>query len=645
MRRLVLATLALLLSPQVTSGARDEQPACRPLTASYCHDVGYGTSRHPGGVPGFNLQQLSQMVESACSPQVATLACRLAFPECGAEDDARKKPCRAFCEKVKTDCEGALKAKRLTWPSKMQCSTLPESNCVQQPDVGPTCQSITVPLCKDLSYTQTAVPNSLGHRSQEEAGLEVHQYYPLVKVQCSPQLKPFLCSVYVPECMAGKARAPCRTQCEQARSGCEGLMKKFGFSWPDSLRCEDFSTYSCEDSGGSFSVTPAWACQSITVPMCKGLAYNQTIMPNVLGHNTQEDAGLHLNSFYVLANVECSPHLKPFLCSVFTPECVAGKAKPPCRTQCEQVRSSCEQVLKQFGFSWPLALECTVFTTESCQHHAVSTGGTCEPLTIQMCQGLSYNQTIMPNQLGHASQREAALRMSFFNLMVQTACSANIRRFLCMAYAPQCVAGRMWRPCKSFCHKAQRDCEGAMSHFGISWPAELNCDAFPRDMCVTDDIRPEMLNADQVLAKLQAGGFSVRGKLLSLRTARMLVKLADADKSGDLDVVEFFKLEHYVAVTRREYVESYERETPPSVRRAQMMKAVAAREFYLDEDTFQTLWLEYSSRGKIEYDEFVTFLTRLQILKDRFRSHLVSLPCDCQVASFSFDQFIKSAVV
>ncbi|XP_061771405.1 atrial natriuretic peptide-converting enzyme-like isoform X2 [Nerophis ophidion] len=645
MRRLVLAALALLLSPQVTRGARDEQPACRPLTASYCRDVGYATSRHPGGVPGFNLPQLSQVVESACSPRVATLACRLAFPECGAEDDARKKPCRAFCEKVKTDCEGALKAKRLTWPSKMQCYTLPESNCVQQPDASPTCQSVTVPLCKDLSYTQTAVPNSLGHRSQEEAGLEVHQFYPLIKVQCSPQLKPFLCSVYVPECMAGKARAPCRTQCEQARSGCEGLMKQFSFPWPDSLRCEDFSTYSCEDTSGSSGVTPAGGCQSITVPMCKGLAYTHTIMPNVLGHGTQEDAGLHLNSFYVLANVECSPHMKPFLCSVFTPECVAGKARPPCRTLCEQVRSSCEPVLKQFGFSWPIALECAVFTTESCQHHTVATAGTCEPLTIQMCQGLSYNQTIMPNHLGHASQREAALRMSFFNLMVQTACSANIRRFLCMAYAPQCMAGRMWRPCKSFCHKAHSDCEGAMSRFGISWPAELNCEAFPRDMCVADDIRPEMLNADQVLAKLQAGGFSVRGKLLSLRTARMLVKLADADKSGDLDVVEFFKLEHYVAVTRREYVESYERETPPSVKHSQMMRAVAAREFYLDEDTFQTLWLEYSSRGKIEYDEFVTFLTRLQILKDRFRSHLVSLPCDCQVASFSFDQFIKSAVV
>nr|XP_057909021.1 atrial natriuretic peptide-converting enzyme-like isoform X2 [Doryrhamphus excisus] len=489
MQRSVLAVLALLLCPHETHGARDELPSCKPLTTSYCQNVGYSTSRHPGGVQGFNLQQLSQVVETACSPQVAVLVCRLAFPECGssAEDDARMKPCRAFCETVKSECEATLKAKRLTWPSKLQCNTLPESNCVLQSDTSPTCQSITVPLCKDLPYTQTIMPNSLGHRSQEDAGLEVHQFFPLVKVQCSPQLKPFLCSVYVPECMAGKPRAPCRTQCEEARSGCESLMKQYGFQWPNSLRCEDFSTYSCEQDHDS-----AESCQSITLPFCKDLPYTETIMPNVLGHKTQVEAGLYLNTFYALLHTDCSPHLKSFLCSVFTPECVAGKARPPCRTLCEQARSSCEPVLKQFGLSWPKALGCDDFTTASCQHYAVASGGTCEPLTIQMCQGLSYNQTITPNLLGHTSQREAALKMSFFNVIIQDACSADIRPFLCMAYAPQCVAGQMRRPCKSFCKKAQKSCEGPMSRYGISWPAELNCEAFPQDTCITDESSPEV---------------------------------------------------------------------------------------------------------------------------------------------------------
>lgn len=91
------------------------------------------------------------------------------------------------------------------------------------------------------------MPNLLGHKRQDDAGLEVHQFTPLVKVQCSPHLRPFLCSVYTPKCVSGQPQTPCRTLCEQARSGCEALMNKFGFHWPDSLRCEAYTTESCKE--------------------------------------------------------------------------------------------------------------------------------------------------------------------------------------------------------------------------------------------------------------------------------------------------------------------------------------------------------------------------------------------------------------
>ncbi len=110
-----------------------------------------------------------------------------------------------------------------------------------------TCQTITVPLCTDLPYTETFLPNSLGHKNQEDISLEIHQFAPLVRVECSPHLKLFLCSVYTPECVSRKPRPPCRTLCEHVRSGCEPLMTKFGFQWPESLRCEKFTTESCEN--------------------------------------------------------------------------------------------------------------------------------------------------------------------------------------------------------------------------------------------------------------------------------------------------------------------------------------------------------------------------------------------------------------
>ncbi|XP_077382428.1 uncharacterized protein LOC144021973 [Festucalex cinctus] len=653
MLRFFLLALVLLPSPRGAFGS-----TCRPVTASFCRNVGYSTSRHPTGVQGFNVQQLSQIVDTACSTNAATLLCRVAFPECS-DDDARVKPCKAMCHKVKSECDAALKAKRLAWPSKLLCDALPESNCVQaqqQParppsspaaDPSAACQAITIPLCKDLRYSQTIMPNALGHTTQDEAGLEVHQFYPLVKVQCSPQLKPFLCSVYAPECRAGIRQAPCRTQCEQARSGCESLMNKFGFSWPESLTCENFSTYSCELDPDSISeTTTSGMCESITEPFCKDLPYTETVMPNILGHKTQQDVGQQVNSYYTLVNAECSPHLKTFLCSVLTPECKAGKARLPCRTLCELVRSSCEPQLRVLGYNWPESLKCDAFTTASCQHFGVGEGGgICEPLTIPMCQGLSYNQTLMPNQLGHASQRDAAAKMSFFHSIAQTFCSADIRPFLCAAYAPRCSYGQVRRPCRSFCQKARDSCEAVLGRYGVSWPQELRCDGFPQVSCVTGDDRSEMLNAEAVAARLQAGGHSVGGKSLTIRTARLLLTLADADKSGDLDAVEFFKLDHYVAAARREYVDSYERKLPASFTQANMNEALTVRGFELDKDSLRTLWLEYSSQGSLEYDNFIALLTRMQILKDRFQTHLLSLPCDCQVASFSFKQFMKSAVV
>ncbi|KAG7214249.1 hypothetical protein INR49_023225 [Caranx melampygus] len=648
-----LVLVLLLLSPQQVHSGRDDRSNCKPVTSSFCQGVGYTTTSHPTGASGFSLQQIGQIVETACSPGVATLMCRAAVPECGSEDDNRKKPCRSLCEKVKSDCDSVIRTKRLSWPMRLRCESLPESNCVQgqevhvPPTLPPPCEPITVPLCSDLTYAQTLMPNFLGHRSQTDAGLELHTFVPLVKVDCSPQLKPFLCSVYVPDCVAGHARPPCRTLCEQARSGCESLMNKFGFQWPESLSCEKFTTESCQHvQGAGFSETSPSTCEAITVPICKDLPYTDTVMPNVLGHKTQREAALEAQSYSPLVNFQCSPYMKSFLCSVYTPECVRGRARPPCRKLCEQARSGCESVLNEFGFPWPEALRCDKFTMESCEQFGVSSsGGICEPITIPMCHGLSYNETIMPNLLGHTSQREAVVKMSFLNSVVKTVCSTDIRLFLCRVYAPQCVAGEVQRPCRSFCEKAKEGCESFMSNFGVSWPNELNCQLFPEEDCISEKSTTEMLSVENVLAKLNAGGLSVHGKSLSLRTARLLLVLMDVDHSRDLDTLEAFKLEHYVAVVRREYVEKYERRHPPSVSQTQLKAALNTHSFGIDDDTLEILWQKYGSSSGINYDDYVALITELQILKDRFKAHLLSLPCDCHVASFSFKQFMKSAII
>ena len=41
------------------------------------------------------------------------------------------------------------------------------------------CQEITIPMCKGIGYNYTYMPNQFNHESQDEAGLEVHQFWPL----------------------------------------------------------------------------------------------------------------------------------------------------------------------------------------------------------------------------------------------------------------------------------------------------------------------------------------------------------------------------------------------------------------------------------------------------------------------------------
>ncbi|CAB0036203.1 unnamed protein product [Trichogramma brassicae] len=103
------------------------------------------------------------------------------------------------------------------------------------------CERITINLCMDMPYNETILPNLLNHQKQEDAGPEVHQFAPLVKLKCSPDIKFFLCAMYAPVCtILDKALPPCRSLCESARKGCEDLMRNFGFSWPETMECSKF---------------------------------------------------------------------------------------------------------------------------------------------------------------------------------------------------------------------------------------------------------------------------------------------------------------------------------------------------------------------------------------------------------------------
>ena len=107
------------------------------------------------------------------------------------------------------------------------------------------CEEITIPMCRGIGYNWTSMPNSLHHDSQEEAGLEVHQFWPLVEIHCSPDLRFFLCSIYAPICLKDYPNSipACKSVCLRAEAGCAPLMRKYGFAWPERMQCDKFPQY------------------------------------------------------------------------------------------------------------------------------------------------------------------------------------------------------------------------------------------------------------------------------------------------------------------------------------------------------------------------------------------------------------------
>jgi len=121
-------------------------------------------------------------------------------------------------------------------------STLPDA-------VSMKCVEITIPMCRGIGYNYTYTPNQFHHDTQEEAGLEVHQFWPLVEIQCSPELRFFLCSMYAPICMTNYNRPlpVCRSVCERAKMGCAPLMRQYGFAWPERMACDQLPMYGDND--------------------------------------------------------------------------------------------------------------------------------------------------------------------------------------------------------------------------------------------------------------------------------------------------------------------------------------------------------------------------------------------------------------
>ena len=104
-------------------------------------------------------------------------------------------------------------------------------------------------------------------------------------------------------------------------------------------------------------------CEPISkINMCKGIPYNETIFPNLRGHDTQEEADQAMSGFYPLIKINCSADIQLFLCALYAPVCtMLNYPLPPCRALCLSAKRGCEEVMSQFDYPWPSYFDCNNF--------------------------------------------------------------------------------------------------------------------------------------------------------------------------------------------------------------------------------------------------------------------------------------------
>ncbi|XP_071443788.1 frizzled-1-like [Hetaerina americana] len=136
---------------------------------------------------------------------------------------------------------------------------------------------------------------------------------------------------------------------------------------------EDVEEGTVTAEGVTEEVPPGPRCEELTLDICRELGYNETSMPNLLNHESQDIARVELRQYMPWVQVNCSADMTFFLCALHAPRCteVGGRViemLPPCRSLCERIKSRCNVVMEKFLYTWPTIFECSRFPEQGEAH-------------------------------------------------------------------------------------------------------------------------------------------------------------------------------------------------------------------------------------------------------------------------------------
>ncbi|XP_071842611.1 uncharacterized protein [Apostichopus japonicus] len=496
-----------------------ESGECEAQTMVLCRDLGYTMTRFPNalGMPNqedaFNeLKRWAPLIGIGCSPHMKELLCSLYAPPCMSASSPAQLPCREVCESAKEGCLPQMQKFGHSWPNVINCTKFASYSGSESCYMGSltvsdspsgsasgTCELIEDPMCLDFGYSYTMMPNGFGQATQMEASMGMNAFQSLILLGCSPALPSFLCGMFYPVCTNGINVLPCRSLCETARSGCASFVEAIGLEWPPELDCANLQEDELCFNGTSMSempgeseesmTPPSDSCEEVTVPLCQDMPYYSTSFPNMFGQVSQEDAALEVHLYEPLVQMQCSPHIKEFLCAAYVPMC-GPTMRTPCRELCQSARAGCEDLMVNFGFEWPGQLACESLPSSqedmdcyigSLQDDSAQTSGTCQPLRVPSCSHMPYNFT----EIQDTTQEQIETLMQNYLPLIQLGCSSALTNFFCSIHAPPCtITGMPFFPCREVCEAAIDGCPILQQA-----PADqsVDCNLFPprsSGMCV-----------------------------------------------------------------------------------------------------------------------------------------------------------------
>ncbi|KAG9482567.1 membrane frizzled-related protein isoform X2 [Eleutherodactylus coqui] len=114
----------------------------------------------------------------------------------------------------------------------------------------------------------------------------------------------------------------------------------------------------------------------------------------------------------------------------------------------------------------------------------------CQPLTVPLCQGLSYSLTVFPNPWTSVLEQPAvSAQARGYEILKELPCFPVLRPLLCAMLLPSCSPdGGALQPCRSVCLNAMDLCLTQLAELGLLWP--FNCDHLPSQSQQPDCVIP-----------------------------------------------------------------------------------------------------------------------------------------------------------